>query len=338
MTLKNKKGIRIFRLTVFYAVFTAVIMFIAIFFVNRSIVIDTSAVAETGNIQTIETAGNTMSQSSISSSLINVPSGTEYLSFSSDGQYCIYLLDGSLYIIDISTHKTIKQITDSNKITSAVIMYDRNIIIYFTIKPATGNNGTSLQDEISLNTYNIDADVKLAQKTFSVSAGAVIKQADYSSQTGEVYFNIKSDKNEQIYNFNLMKQLKKIFAGSQIVNMALANDSVTLYYEKNNMLYCHMQPVKALKNKKISLLGCDMNDNVYVRSLNDKKYVYVIKGVSIIKTILLSDTGFSKVYSNKTNIYLIYSDYFIKLSPNSIDKYAYEIGRASCRERVSERV
>lgn len=314
MSSKNKKGIDLLKLTAAYVIFTAVTLFIAIFFINASIVVDTASSAGAENKLQPVSAESSIQKSQVLYSLSGIPSDVDYLSFSADGQYCVYSFKGKLHVTDIQSRKTTKEIAEKNAISYAILMHDRNIIIYFTV-----GNG-----KITVNTYNIDSGQKTIQNSFKAGNEAIIRQADYSSMTGHVSFDVFNGKNDVIYFIDLMKKLKKTSAGGPIENMALTNSRQTVYYEKGSTLYYQSQPVKSLKKFKTRLLGCDIKDYVYVQSLSDKTCVYVVKGVNIVKRIRLDDADFIKTYSNKTNVYLVYPDHIMNLSTDPAEKTSYD--------------
>jgi hypothetical protein len=313
MSLKNKKGIDLLKLTAAYVIFTAVTLFIAISFINASIVVDTSSSAAENKLQPVS-AESSIQKSQVLHSLSGIPSDAEYLSFSADGRYCVYSIKGKLYVMDIQSDKVSKEIVEKNAISYAILMHDRNIIIYFTV-----GNG-----KITVNTYNIDSGQKTIQNSFKADNRAVIRQADYSSMTGHVSFDVFNGENDVIYYIDLMKKLIKTPVGGPIGNMALTNSRQTVYYEKGSMLFYQSQPVKSLKKIKTRLLGCDIKDYVYVQSLSDKTSVYVVKGANIVKKIRLDDAGFIKTYSNKNNVYLVYPDHIMNLSTDPAEKTTYD--------------
>lgn len=314
MPSKNKNGIDLLKLTAAYVIFTAVALFAAIFFINASIVVDTSSSAGVETKPQPVSAESTVPKSEVLHSLSGIPSDVDYLSFSADGQYCVYSFKGKLHVKDIQSGKAAKEIAEKNAISYAILMHDRNIIIYFT----TGNG------KITVNTYNIDSGQKTMQNAFKADNGAVVRQADYSSMTGHVSFDVFNGKNDVIYYIDLMKKLIKTSVGGSIENMALTNSRQTIYYEKGSMLFYQSLPVKSLEKVKTGLLGCDINDYVYVQSLSDKTCVYVVKGVNVVKKIGLDDVGFIKTYSNKTNVYLVYPDHIMNLSTDPAEQTSYD--------------
>lgn len=332
MILKNKKVKHLLELTFIYFAISAIALYIIFSNINASIVVDMSSAAATESRQQgsstlqevtvpgkIDEAAGVSQKSGVLYTLTGIPANAENLYFSSDGLFCTYCLNGMLYIVDIPSGKIIKKITTKGSITNAVLMYDRNIIIYFTI-----HSKAVFKDEITVDTYNIDTKQQMVHSSFIVTHGSIIKQVDYSSLTGQVYFNIESGKDDVIYHINIMKKLVKMPVGGSIDSMALTNARQAVYYDKGNTLYYQSKLVKSLKNVKIRILGCDINDNIYVQSQDDKTYVYVIKDAAVLKTIRLDDAGFTKVYSNKTAIYLVYPRYVLNLSADPVKKASYD--------------
>lgn len=336
MHKKNKQVMRLLKLTAIYFVATAIVVYIVIYRINASIVVDTSADDMTKSNQqgpvatpAVTVSGNMDKATGVYPgqgklyTLSGIPANAKDLSFSSDGLYCTYISNNKLYITEIPSSKIIKEIAAKGAVTNSVLMYDRNIVIYFTINNNTIHGKAASGEEITVNSYNIDTKHLTVHSSFIVASGSIIKQIDYSSLTGQVYFNIECGKADTIYHINIMKKLIKITVGGSIDNMILTNARQNVYYDKDNTLYCQLKPVKRFNNIKIRILGCDIYDNVYLQSQVDKACVYVTKDNIVVKTIRLDDPDFTKVYINKTAVYLVYPNHILKLSTDGIKNISY---------------
>ncbi|MCL4377637.1 MAG: hypothetical protein M1409_04535 [Actinobacteria bacterium] len=194
-------------------------------------------------------------------------------------------------------------------------MNDRDIIIYFTLKGAS----------LNVKSYDIVNNIETLQKTINITAGTTIKHIDYSSLTNLIFFNIEGSNGSSLINtlyyLNIMKRVKTINLKNTINNMVLLNNTFTLYYEDyNNNLFCYPQPIEGFNKKKIRLLGCDSNDNIYVQSLDKKSTAYVLKNEKIEKIISLNDPLYEEIYADKIGVYLVYGNYLINLADDTNKK------------------
>jgi len=324
--LHKKLKIRLI-LTGVYLILAAVISISVIAAINNSIVIHivkNNFIAQTNNATNIENTTESSGKPSVTVNLpeiklTSIPDDAINLSFSFDGKYCVYLYNNSIYIKDINADKTVNQISDNTVIANFTLMNDRNRIIYFTIKDTS----------LNINTFDIENNIGTFQKTINIPAGAIIKYVEYSSSLNQILINVESGKGtnliSRIYRINLMKAIYTLGISSEINKMVLLNDTYCLYFEdKNNNLYCYPEPVTGFNKKKIHLLGNDLNDNVYVQSLENKNIIYVLKNKKIEKTINLTDPSYTGAYSNKLGVYLIYKNYILNLAGDINKKMLFD--------------
>jgi hypothetical protein len=313
----NNRIKKLLILTGIYLVSAAVIPISIIAFLNNSIVIPASANSDTvfkgvntsNEVTTTASGIKTQTAENAPGKITDVPQSALNISFSFDEKYCVYLYNGEIYIKDVAKDNTVNTISDSLEIKKFILMDDRNIIIYFTIKDTS----------LNLKTFNIDSNFNSLQKTMDIPKDASIKYVDYSSMLNQVLVNIQNGKDgkisSEIYRINLMKKVFALGISKLINNMVFLNNSYAVYYEdNNNNLYSYPTAIAGFSNKKIKLLGCDLNDNVYVQSLDSKNTVYVLKNEKIDKTINLDNPAYEEAYSDKLGIYLIYSNYIINLA------------------------
>lgn len=319
--IKSRKQFKkIVLLTGIYAIFAAIISFSVIFIINNSIVTHTDDVS---NIKSA-TASSNITTSSVNSAdtkymsggkLTNVPVDAINISFSYDGKYCAYIYNNAIYIKNIALDTTINKISDGDNINNFILMNNQNIVIYFTTKDTS----------LNVKTFNIESNITTLQKTINIQKGTAVKQVDYSSLTNLILINTESGNGSslvnRIYRINIMKRLTILEINTITNNMVLLNNTFTLYYEDyNNNLYCYPKPIAGFNKKKIRLLGCDLNDNVFVQSLDNKNTIYVLKNQKIEKTISLNGPLYKEIYANKIGVYLVYSNYLINLANDTNKK------------------
>jgi hypothetical protein len=260
-------------LTGIYLILAAVISISVIAAINNSIAIHNdknNLIAQSTNAANIENTTEPGGKSSDALimpeiKLTDVPDDAINISFSYDGKYCVYLYNNEIYIKEINADKTINKISDKAVIANFTLMNDRNRIIYFTVKDTF----------LNINTFDIDNNIGTFQKTVNIPAGATVKYVDYSSLLNQILINVESSKGSnlisRIYRINLMKNIYTLGVSSEINKMVLLNNTYCLYFEdKNNNLYCYPEPLTGFNKKKVHLLGNDIDDNVYIQSLENK--------------------------------------------------------------------
>jgi hypothetical protein len=153
--------------------------------------------------------------------------------------------------------------------------------------------------------------------SINLPSGSKLKCVDDTSATNLIYIGIEQDSggktSDSVYYVNILKNLQQVpFAANDVASMVLLNKSNTLYSEDGqNNLYLNGKPFAGLKTGK--LIGCDVNDNVYVQSVSKKNSISVITNQKMVGTITLSDPNVLRYYADKSNIYAVYSDYIINL-------------------------
>lgn len=324
--LKTNRKYRFIGLTLAYALVTAVVMYSAFYFIDARVI--DNAASSSGTDKNPDAFANFAfntgapadnSQDSSGSPIINanilyklkgIPVDAGFQSMSSDGRYYSYLKDGKLYVMNILSGVT-EEAAAGGDIDYSLLMHDRNIIIYFSLSPSENDPS---KEKLTVGTYNIDTKLDAVQKTLTVDTGSTVKQADYSSMTGHVYFNVKNGSSESLYYINMMKELNDVAVRTPLDSLVITDYSGVLYYEHNGSLFYRSQKVRKLGNTRTKLLGSDSSGNIYVQSLDDTTKIYVIKGIDIVKTIHLADTGFKSVYSDKSAICLVYPGHILDIT------------------------
>jgi hypothetical protein len=278
------------------------------------------------NINAINPQNNTTDLLKVHPYMISdIPKEATNISFSHDNLYCMYLNNGIIYVKNIQTNKINSKITESSKINAAVLLDDRNMIIYFTISRRPKKS----TDILNVNTYNIDNSQKNLQQTFNISSGFNVKKVDYSNLTNLILINTGKNSNgnieDKVYCINIMKQVRKFVTDKTVDNMVLLNKSLSLYYQNSKgLLFCNSNKVKSLENQRINLLGRDSNDNIYVQSYKNKEIIYVVNNKEIIKTLSLKDLNYKEIVSNRSDIYAVYNDHVIDLAGDLSKTFSYD--------------
>lgn len=209
-----------------------------------------------------------------------IPSDAEKVNISYDGKYLTYNKGGKLYIQDTKTG-TATEITTEN---GGEILYhkwlgdrDRLIMAKKVVKDG--------ESEIQLVAYTpknssetVVSDICTYQKDMEV------KKVSESTITGVYYIDIyKGGLKNTVYRIDINDDLTKISLKTNVLgNMqVIPHEDRLIYEDKLNGKFFATSPNKQLtfnSNKKLTLLGIDRNDVIYMGELNGDKISTVIYG------------------------------------------------------------
>jgi hypothetical protein len=127
--------------------------------------------------------------------LTGIPKGATCLSFSHDNEYYTYILNGSLYIKNCRTNSLKKQITERVPITYAIIMNDRNIVIYFfnKVNSTTGNLVSSSKKSSSKSSPSSNVDSNSSEEISSDSSSDSSESSSNASDINSSSIDSSSD-------------------------------------------------------------------------------------------------------------------------------------------------
>lgn len=312
--LKKQKRLRLIFLSGIYVVLAAIISTSILFYINYCYL---SKMNNSGLSSVLGIPSNSNLNSKQQTQTV-LTCDTENISFSFDNKYCMYIINGKVYIKEIHTNRIKHEISEDFPISKALLLDDRNIIVYFTMSKV----GT-----IDIKTYNIDKNETTEQKIFKVNSGSSIKQVGYSSVTGFIYINVESKNNgviDKIYYITLMKRLGKLTTQKIVNNEVWLNKTLTLYYQNaDGNLFCNSKKISRFANENIRLLGRDSNDNIYVQSLIKTNTIYVLYNRKVIKTLNLEDANYLKILYDRGSIYAVYSGYVVNLTDDINKKITF---------------
>ena len=211
-----------------------------------------------------------------------IPTDTEAIKVSYDGKYLTYNENNNLYMQDT---KTGTSTVVTKEILGDILYYkwfeDRNILI---IAKKVEKNGES---KIQLVTYNpknssetsvSENDICTYQKDMEV------KKVSESTITGVYYVDIyKGGLKNSVYRIDINGTLTRISLQTSVLgNMqVIPHEDRLIYEDKINGNFFVTSPNKQLKfnsNKKLTLLGIDRKDVIYMGELNGDKITSIIYG------------------------------------------------------------
>lgn len=252
---------------------------------------------------------------------INISKNAKDIQYSYDNKYYTYLFDSKVYIGSLESGEIIDTIEESNPICYFDLLYDKNLILYFT----KTDNGTSAT--LKLTTYDIGTKRKIEYNTFTVKNFSRIKNMDMSPVINMIYINVEqktgNSTNNIIYKINLFNTMSQIKSGLIVDRMIMLQQTDRVYYEDSNSNIYYSNSKLGIFKEKVNMIGIDTEDTLYFIAQDNSK-VYKVKNNKITDTIELKDKDVKSTYYNNERVFVIYSDYVIEVSS---DKPLESVGK-----------
>lgn len=247
-----------------------------------------------------------------SSKNIELTEDSTQVQYAYNNKYYLYLKDGKIFINNTDKKELVDTIEDDDPICFYNLLYDKNLIIYFTQKKV-GNNS-----KLTIKTYEISSKNKMEYNEFTVNNFSRIKELEGSPVINVKYINVETKSgtkiNNVIYRVDLFNNMAPVISGKIITKLTMLKQKDRLYYEDNKGDIYYSGGKLNIFKEKVHLIGTDLDDNIYFISQEKKDKVYKVSNNKIIDTIELSDTDVVTWYSDNTNVYLIYPTYIINVS------------------------
>jgi hypothetical protein len=210
----------------------------------------------------------------------SIPSGADNIDLSYEGKYLTYSSDKILYIEDTKTGKASEVKTENNEVIMYYKWLDNRDILAIVEK--VKKNGS---EKIQLITYNATNSSKTFVKEIcKYEKNIEVKNITASILTGVYYIDINKDSLKSIvYRIDRNEALKKVDINAEVlVNMQIMqHEDRLVYQDKITGKVFVTSPNKQLtfsSNKKLTLLGIDRNDVVYMGELNGDKISSIVYG------------------------------------------------------------
>jgi len=249
---------------------------------------------------------------------IKIDSESTLVQYSFDNKYYTYLKDGKIYIYNTEKKELIETIEEDYPICFSNLLYDKNLIVYFTQK----KTGTS--SKLTLKTYEISSKSIKQEEDYTINNFNKIKQFEGSPAINIIYINIETKtgvkENNIIYRIDLFKGMSQVVSGKIITRLSMLKQKDRLYYEDSKGDIYYSGGTLNIFKEDVHLIGTDLDDNIYFISAKNKNKVYKVQNNKIIDTIQLSDTDIVSWYSDNTNVYLIYPTYIINVASENFNK------------------
>lgn len=298
----NKKKLFI-TLAIFWAIGT-IVTTTALYFVERYVVSLSGADVNEGKPTSKDTT-------------INISKNAQNIQYSYDNKYYTYLFESKIYIGSLENGNILDTIEEENPICYFDLLYDKNLIVYFT-KVDNGNSAT-----LQLKTYDVGTKRKIEYNTFTVKNFSSIKMMDMSPVINMIYINVEqktgNTTNNIIYKINLFNTMSQIKSGLIVDRMIMLQHTDRVYYEDSNSNIYYSNTKLGIFEEKVNMIGIDTNEVLYFISKDNSK-VYKVSNNKITDTIELKDKNIVTTYHNNQRVFAIYSSYVIELSSDNPTK------------------
>lgn len=273
--------------------------------------------------QSSEVTGESSKSNEKTVTKLKIEDGSSLMQYSFNNKYYTYLKDKKIYINTVEDAKNVDIIEEDNPICYYNLLYDKNLILYFT--QVEGKNSSKLQ----LKTYEISTKKKMSYNTFTVNNFSCIKDMNMSPIINMIYINVETKTtkttNNIIYKVDLFNSMTQVKSGIIIDKMIMLQHTDKIYYEDSKSNIYVGNSLISLFKEKVDMIGIDVDDNLYFISKESKDKIYVVLNNKIKKTIDLKDTGVIKTYSNNEGVYLVYPTYVV----NVVKDVEEKIGKMS---------
>lgn len=294
-----------------------ILTYLAVFFASGTIITVVGlsvlerfvySIGQTSTIITSEDAKTTTNKNK----KIEMDSNIQNVEYSYNNKYYTYLKDGKIYIDNVSDGKNSDIVGEENSIIYSKLLYDKNLILYFTEQK---NGSTS---KLTLHTYDIDTERDSKYNTFNVKNFTKVKDMNMSPIINIIYINVESkvgtSVTNTVYSINLFNSMSTVSSGKIVEKMIMLQQRDRIYYQDNkDNIYMGNTRLNIFK-EKVDMIGIDEDDKLYFISKQNKNKVYVVLNNKVIDTIELSDTDLVETYSNNRGVYLIYPTYVINVA------------------------
>jgi len=229
-----------------------------------------------------------------------IPTNAKDVNISYDGKYLSYKENENLYLQDAKTGISAQVTT---KKVGTILYYnwipDRDILV---IAEKIEKDGES---KIQLITYNAqDSSENYSQEICAYQKDMEVNKISVSIFTGVYYIDIyKGGLKSTVYRLDRNNDISKISLQTNVLgNMQVIPHNDRLIYEDTiNSKFFATSPNKKLtfnSNKKLTLLGIDRNDVIYIGELNGDKITSITYGKIDEDTSAWKKVTFDSVVSN----------------------------------------
>lgn len=294
-----------------------VLVYLALFFASGTLITVVALTFVDNFIYSLgQTSAITTSQTTTSQlkdgTKVELPTDVSEIQYSFDNKYYTYLKDNKIYINDIEEGKNVDIIEEESPICYYNLLYDKNLIMYFT------EDKQDSSSKITLRTYEIANKKKNEYNKFTVRNFSRIKDMNMSPIINIIYINVEtktsSTTNNVLYRIDLFNSMSQVKSGVIIDKLIMLQHKDRIYYENSKGSVYSTYGLLSIFKKDVGMIGLDYDDNLYFIDTEERKTVYKVSNNKIVDTIELSDSDLVTTYSNNYGVYLVYPTYVINVA------------------------
>lgn len=294
-------------------IYISIFFAVGILFTTTGLMVIDNFIYELSQSSVIVNAQTSNNQTEIKAkNKIILPEQIDNIEYSYNNKYYVYLKDSKIYINSIDDGKNIGIIEEKLPICYSKLLYDKNLILYFTEDESKNTS------KLVLNTYEIDTERKSKYNSVNIYNFSKIKDMNMSPIINIIYFNVETKNGNKtgnmIYRIDLFNNISLVKSGKIYSNMIMLQHKDVVYYEDEDYNIYYGSNKLSIFKEKVNMIGIDYDDNLYFISKNEKDIVYKVKNNKIIDKIELSDTNLVKTYMNNYGVYLVYPTYVINVA------------------------
>ncbi|MEG2235261.1 MAG: hypothetical protein RR144_02335, partial [Clostridia bacterium] len=160
---------------------------------------------------------------------IKIEDDAMFQQYSFNNKYYSYLKDGKIIIKNIEKGEIYDTIEEDEKICFYNLLYDKNLILYFT------ENKIGNSSKLVLKTYDISSKNKAEFNKFTINNFSKIKQIEFSPIINIIYLNIETKsglkENNIVYRIDLFNSMSQVKSGLLVKQMIMLQHKDRIYYE-----------------------------------------------------------------------------------------------------------
>jgi hypothetical protein len=209
-----------------------------------------------------------------------IPNNTENIDLSYEGKYLTYFKEKNLYIEDTKTGKVSEIKTENNEAIMCYRWLDSRDLIAIVEKVKKDG-----EEKVQLITYNPSNSSKtLVKEICKYEKNMVVNNMTTSVLTNVFYIDInKGGSRNVVYRIDRNEELTNVDIKANILGniQVIPHEDRLIYEDKINDKLFITSPNKQLifnLNNKVTFLGIDRNDIIYMGELNGDKIAAIIHG------------------------------------------------------------
>lgn len=258
---------------------------------------------------------------------LSLPAGAQQVEISHDGRYLAYLREGAVSVVNLQTGATQRTLAEAGPIEAYQLMGDRNLLLYFYIERGAD------ADRLQIGTYNLESDTLREDKSFQVKPSSRLGAFAYSTLSNNIAVYLEAEDQAgnpsyEVHNVDIMSAVVLMVKDAPVAELAALHHSDRLYYTNrdNRYLYTGSTAIGAVQGQRVRLLGCDLQDTLYLLPLEEPDTVWLLREDALAGALRLPGDHYRRVVVNNNSVFFVYDDYVVDVMAAPEEKIPYPAG------------